>query len=80
VTGRTASTKVGSALPDSLQWKLDEIGWQLALAYLAAHHNGGHQDELIAVGAIRLKPPQILWALGGSNTRPQRCQRCALTS
>jgi hypothetical protein len=25
-------------------------------------------------------PRFFLWALGGSNTRPQRCQRCALTS
>ncbi len=36
--------------------------------------------ELESEGRIEEEAGRYRWALRGSNTRPQRCQRCALTS
>ena len=75
---RTLSEAVAH-LRDFADWlaELETEGWQLVEPIDGGHGHLVNRDPRVR---IEEEKTRYRWALRGSNTRPQRCQRCALTS
>ena len=75
---RTLSEAVAH-LRDFADWlaELETEGWQLVEPIDGGH---GHLVNRDPRARVEEEKGRYGWALRGSNTRPQRCQRCALTS